>query len=235
MFLSKVTLKHGPKLFRFLKHRNGSDGYIAHQLLWDLFPNDGIKKRDFLFHKENNSELPLFYVVSDEKPLSNDALFVQTKFFSPQLVEGQKLAFTLSANPVVTRKTEGRIHSVKHNIWVDTKKTKKRELENSTGVFERTSSNLQKVKQACELASKEWLMQHGKQRCGFHLTEDDILIREVLDHRFYKKSKEPIRFTSIHYEGVLTVTNPIAFTKMLNEGLGKSKAFGCGLMLIRRV
>lgn len=224
MFLSKVTINQGPKLFELLKQKSGSDGYIAHQLLWGLFPNDGDKKRDFIFHKDDKNGLPSFLVISKEEPTSNDAISVQTKPFAPQLLEGQKLAFILVANPVVARKTEGKKNSVKHDVWMDAKKQAKVE-----------GLSVEKTVQFCEMKSKEWLISQGE-RAGFSLSKDSILIDGYQQNRFFKgKGKSPIRFSSIHYEGVLTVTNPKLFSTMLGEGLGKSKAFGCGLMLVRRL
>ena len=220
MYLSKVTLKHGPKMCELLSSKTGSDGYVAHQLLWDLFPNDGGKKRDFLFHKEEKRGLPCFLVVSEDQPVETDALSVQTKSYSPQLTEGQQLAFTLTANPVVARKTAGKNNSVKHDVWMDAKK--KAQEKNLEGFA---------LAQACETASKEWLIRQGE-RCGFHLTMDSVLVDGYQQNRFYK-GEDPIRYSTIHFEGVLTVTDPEAFTTMLGEGVGKSKAFGCGLMMVK--
>ena len=41
-------------------------------------------------------------------------------------------------------------------------------------------------------------------------------------------------FSTLDYEGVLTVTQVSDFLQVLNNGLGASKGFGCGLLLIRR-
>lgn len=224
MFFSKVTLKQGPKLFGFLSEKSGSDGYAAHQLLWDLFPNDGSKKRDFLFYKDDRNGLPSFFVVSQEKPVETEALSVQSKEYTPQLSEGDKLAFTLVGNPVIARKTEGKNHSVKHDVWMDAKKEAKEK-----------GFSPAEIRAACEDAAKEWLIRQGE-RTGFHCSEEYILIDGYQQNRFYKgKGKGPIRFSAVHYEGILTVTDPSAFTKMLAEGLGKSRAFGCGLMLVKRI
>ena len=50
----------------------------------------------------------------------------------------------------------------------------------------------------------------------------------------YKKGNK-IRYSTLDYRGILTVTEVVGFEKVLMEGIGKAKAFGCGLMLIRRV
>ncbi len=223
MFLTKVTFKRGPKLFELLKKKSGTDGYAVHQLLWNLFPNDGDKKRDFLFYKNDSNGLPSFLLVSKEQPLETEALSVETKKYSPQISEGQKLSFTLVANPVVSRKTEGKKNSLKHDVWMDAKKRAKK-----IGL---SGPSLHKE---CEKASKDWLIRQGN-RCGFTLTNDSVLVDGYMQNCFYKSPKgKPVRFSSVHYEGLLTVTDPELFVTMLGDGIGKSKAFGCGLMLVRR-
>jgi len=197
---------------------------MAHQILWDLFPNDGNKKRDFLFHKDEKGGIPQFLLVSGVMPVETDGVSVISKPYTPKLVEGQKLAFTLVANPVISRKVEGKKHSVKHDIWMDAKRQAK---ENG--------SNAATSIQACENASKLWLIRQGE-RYGFSLKETDMLIDGYIQNRFYKGRKaRPIQYSSIHYEGLLTVTDAVEFSKMLFSGIGRSKAFGCGLMLIRRI
>ena len=224
MFISSVILKRGPELFNLLKQKSGSDGYMAHQILWDLFPNDGDKKRDFLFHKDEKGGIPQFLLVSKTEPVETGGVAVISKSYIPQLIKGQKLAFSLVANPVVSRKVEGKKHSVKHDVWMDAKKQAKEDRANTVSIV-----------QACENASKSWLIRQGE-RCGFSLKETDVLIDGYIQYRFYKGRKAKlIQYSSIHYEGLLTVTDAEKFIKMLYTGIGRSKAFGCGLMLVRRI
>jgi CRISPR system Cascade subunit CasE len=44
-----------------------------------------------------------------------------------------------------------------------------------------------------------------------------------------------IALTTLDFEGVLEVVDPGSFLSSLLGGIGPAKAFGCGLMLIRRV
>jgi len=224
MYLSKVTLKNPPKLFAFLNKKSGTDGYASHQLLWSLFPNDGSKKRDFLFYKNDKSSLPDFLLVSKDEPKENDILLVYSKEYNPQLVVGQKLIFSLVANPVVARKAEGKKNSIKHDVWMDAKKQAlKRGL---------SGGNLRKF---CEGLSKDWLISQGK-KCGFELLLSEIVIDGYQQNRIYKgrKKTNKICFSSIAYRGRLRVSDTEKFVKMLGDGLGKSKAFGCGMMLVKR-
>lgn len=224
MYLSKVTVNRGPELFKILNSKIGSDGYKLHQLLWSLFPNDGSMKRDFLFSRDEGFDgLPTFMVMSKTKPEGNDALSVVTKEFNPTLAEGQELQFTLVANPVVARKTEGKRNSKKHDVWMDAKKSGKE--KGLAG---------EELEQYCTEAAKEWLIRQGE-RTGFKINSEDIIVDGYLQNKFSKfRGGRPIRYSSIRYSGKLTVTDPDKFIIMLGEGLGKSKSFGCGLMLVRR-
>ncbi len=222
MYLSKVVLKQSPKLFGFLSKRSGTDGYAAHQLLWGLFPNRGKKTRDFLYYKQEGGGLPFFLIISQDRPVENEALEVSTKDFLPKLNAGDRLAFSLQANPVISRK-EGE-KSIRHDVLMDVKyRLKEKNL------------SLAEINSASEKAAKEWLIAQGE-RTGFSCSLESISIDGYKKHSFYKKkSAVPIKFSSIRYEGILSVTDPEKFVDMLKKGLGKSKAFGCGLMLVRRI
>ena len=55
----------------------------------------------------------------------------------------------------------------------------------------------------------------------------------------YKQSKagkrdHNIRFSAVDFAGELIVSNPELFQIALLNGIGHAKAFGCGLLLVRR-
>jgi CRISPR system Cascade subunit CasE len=49
-----------------------------------------------------------------------------------------------------------------------------------------------------------------------------------------RKGEAPIRFSTLDFEGVLVVRDPARFIAKVATGFGPQKAFGCGLMLLRR-
>jgi CRISPR system Cascade subunit CasE len=49
-----------------------------------------------------------------------------------------------------------------------------------------------------------------------------------------RDGKAPITLSTLDFEGVLAVTDPPIFLAALASGFGRARAFGCGLMLIRR-
>src|SRR5690606_4818938 len=86
--------------------------YGLHQALWQLFSGEPGRERDFLFHQRREQPDTCF-VVSRRAPQLGQGWNIQAREYCPQLKSGQSLAFTLRANPTVTRVREGR-RSARH-------------------------------------------------------------------------------------------------------------------------
>lgn len=231
MFLSEVTVTgmdlQNPHLVLSIMD---DEKYRQHQWLWRLFRSE--EERKFLYRERiskqqidlgvyQRSSLPSFYVLSSVPPEDRDRnVTVRTKKFMPKLLEGDKLFFELKANPVVRKKREGHKHSQKCDVLMDAK---------------RHASDLETTWPAMEQSAKSWLVNQGKKR-GFLVDSNSIAVRQYEQHLLTKRGvSKPIKFSSVDYQGVLSVTNPELFVTELGKGFGSSKAFGCGLMLIRRV
>lgn len=279
MYLSKISLN--PSIAResqlglILKDRS----YSIHRLLWDLFKKD----ERFKFREESQKEqlggprnLPLYFVLSDSKPMQNSAIFtVESKPYKPKLSEGDQLAFRLRANPVVTKSverdspdqylaerskrdvkdknklTKKRIrHDVVMNAqsqWLkqgckerglsfEGKKgeLKKRLLAHEDFIGEKGRHDLERnLKETMDIAARNWLCERGP-KMGFDLTPSRLQATAYRWNALPEKGRNA-GFSSMDYEGVLTVTDVEKFLKQLYAGFGPSSAFGCGLMLIRRV
>jgi CRISPR system Cascade subunit CasE len=82
-------------------------------------------------------------------------------------------------------------------------------------------------------SQKEWLCKAASKN-GFVLESFDVVQTEW--KRFSKGSAR--RLVTIHmvtFAGILRVTDVAAFRKALTEGIGREKAYGCGLLTIARV
>ena len=83
-----------------------------------------------------------------------------------------------------------------------------------------------------EFHKREWLVKKAD-KCGFSLAENEFSIVETKLQRFYKENlKDSIRLSCTTFEGVLTVTDAEIFTSALIHGIGRGKAYGCGLMTV---
>lgn len=216
MFLSRVSLDL-TKLPSAMMHKwQVSRLYASHQWLWQLFTQQN--ERPFLFRHESTPQGERFYLLSDVAPVTEDALFsISTKPFTPQLVDGMTLVFALRANPVVTR------NGKRSDVLMDAKYQAKLQ-----GVDPGEFAARQRE------AAIVWLKAQGE-RWGFAIDPLEVNVVGQQRQCFARKSGErPITFTTVDFAGNLTVTNASLFMQTLKNGLGKSKAMGCGLMLIRR-
>ncbi|WP_280553586.1 type I-E CRISPR-associated protein Cas6/Cse3/CasE [Halomonas sp. 25-S5] len=232
MYLSRVRVDLNgltrETLFEILE----GGAYGAHQLLWRLFP-DLDAPRPFLFRQEMEEAdgtqgkipkgLPLFYVLSDREPVAMaDLLDVQSKPFAPTLEPGDRLAFRLRANPTVARRVPGARHSPRSDVLMTAKKP--------FPPGQRTSAD---CVHAMDQAARDWLVERSE-GFGFHLPVPPE-VGAYRQHALQKPGRrDAIQFSSVDYEGLLEVVDPGRLVETLARGIGRAKAFGCGLMLIRR-
>lgn len=208
------------------------NAYGNHQLLWKLFPDE--EGRPFLFRQEEERDtpsvaeqprgLPLFYVLSRSEPQDVPGLLAcESKPFDPQLRAGQHLGFRLRANPVVARREEGRKNSRHHDVLMDAKKQAR-----SEGVEDRTV-----IQERMDEAARAWLQDEGRaDRNGYRM----VAAPQVSGYRQHnsRRKEKHIRFSAVDFEGILEVTEPERFLRCLAEGIGRARAFGCGMWMIRR-
>lgn len=224
MYLSKInmfdSLRGREELVRL--GRNGS--YAAHQLLWKLFSE--ADEREFLFREDQGVDgLPEFYVLSRQVPDAITQLFkIQTKKFQPKIASGDRLAYTLRVNPTVCVKNESG-QRLRHDVLMHAKRqAKEGGINNSLVLREKMNQSAQ-----------AWFADERRlNRWGIQL---DMLpdVECYTQHQVTNGKGRKIHFSSVDLQGILTVTEPQDFISTLFCGIGKAKAFGCGLMLIRRV
>jgi len=80
---------------------------------------------------------------------------------------------------------------------------------------------------------QSWLTSRAESG-GFE--SESLLVDGYRVHEFKKSADaKPIRHATCDLEGILKVADPHQFLDLVYRGLGPSKAFGCGLFLLRRV
>ena len=222
MYFSRVTLKINQLPYVMQQKMRNLGPYAIHQWLWQLFPNQ--EKRTFLFREERIGKGYQYYLLSEVAPLSNHQFFlIETKPYQPKLTTGMRLFFSLRANPVVFKngKRSDVLMNAKYPI-------RKQELKIETN----------EIKLRQNQAAINWLIKQSETK-GFSLstTNDQQVNCAVISYvqqQFIKKSDlKPIIYSSVDYQGVLTVTDAELFLNTIYQGIGKSKGFGCGLFLIK--
>lgn len=134
--------------------------------------------------------------------------------FLDRLNAGDRWAFRLTANPV---------HSVRNKDGVPTKATAHIGPRNQM----------------------RWLLQR-QQTAGFAIAQKPTATGDELDRHqlivhsrrelsFKKKGAgKPVTLVTVTYDGRLEITDPDAFRRALTHGIGKAKAYGCGLMTLAK-
>ncbi|RZB36816.1 MAG: CRISPR system Cascade subunit CasE [Desulfobacteraceae bacterium Eth-SRB2] len=95
------------------------------------------------------------------------------------------------------------------------------------------------IKAIVDDALEKWMIRQGEMH-GFSLAKDDNNQYKLQNSAYHwhsiKADKEKKSgFSSVDFLGDLEITDVEKFTKALFGGIGRAKAFGCGLMLVRRI
>jgi CRISPR system Cascade subunit CasE len=230
MYFSVITPAENSR--RQAAYELAQSPYAEHQWLWQFFPSGEEQRRDFIFRRHALAQIPHFYVVSKRAPTAfSDAWQIQSRLYDPQLKVGQRLSFQLCANPVVTRKSESG-KSQRHDVVMQAKRQKLAEHGLSLDAKWRSLPDQDSKPLLYELVQEscmDWL----KTRAGNH--GFTVTAAAVDAYQQNRAGKRDIRFSSVEFSGELAVSDPTLFQRVLFNGLGHAKAFGCGLFLVKRM
>ncbi|PTV94069.1 CRISPR system Cascade subunit CasE [Rhodobacter aestuarii] len=219
LYLSQVSLARSPSAQALapllMPSAEGLRRSAAHNLLWSLFADGTDRRRDFLWREEAAGK---FLVLSARAPLQTD-LFTQHRIkpFAPALTEGTKLEFSLRANATRMKRGGARVDVVMdalHTLPKDARAEERMALAQTEGMA--------------------WLSRQGE-KAGFKLLQaqaEDYSVEVLEGHRGPRKGQP--QFGILDLTGHIEITDPAAFLAQVSQGFGRAKAFGCGLMLIRR-
>lgn len=228
LFLTRVTLRRDVPIAAlravFLPDEQEKKTMVGHQLMWTLFADSPERKRDFLWREAGDGR---FYTLSERPPQDTHGVFHidPPKPFAPALNAGERLRFSLRANATVSHRAEAGKRGKPADVVMDALYTVPKGKERA-----------ESRSRAIQEAGLAWLARQAEKN-GFSVGDDGgVSAVSVigysamrLDHR-----RSDMKIGVLEYEGELTVTEPQSFISAIGQGLGRAKAFGCGLMLIRR-
>ena len=198
-------------------HRLGA----AHSLVWALFADGPERRRDFLWREMRPGE---FLILAARRPADPHKLFaLECKPFAPALRPGQRLRFDLRANPVIAVPDPEKPGQRGRRSDVVMQKLFRIAPGERAGAREAVVRD----------AGASWLARKGE-AAGFAIDSDRLYIDGYDQVRIPRDGACAIVFSTLAFQGVLTVHDPSRFLASLARGYGAAKAFGCGLMLIRR-
>lgn len=205
-YFSRVRIR--PEAGAYALRPLAAGNYGLHQLLWQLYPDDA----QFLFREADRGSFVMVSSAVPDPDRPKTRLFeVESKPYQPMLRAGDTLAFDLRACAAVCR--DGR----RHDIVQDARKR---------------GDTRSRLEIAQELGGA-WLARKG-QAHGFDLLHATVNGYEQ-HQAMQQRSGREVRFSTLDFQGVLRVTDPSNMVEALTHGVGRAKAFGAGLMLVRRL
>jgi CRISPR system Cascade subunit CasE len=220
MFLSRVSLTHPATSDPGLWWRMFENPYHFHQEVWALFGDGPARRRDFLYRLDREGREPRIFCLSEREPrAAHPAFRVESKRFAPVLRAGERLHFSLRANPVVSRQ------GARHDVVMDAKWDLK-----ARGV---PPSERPSVAQIAQERGTAWLLERAPKH-GFAVEPTAVRVDRYEVLELTKTGGTRVRLGTCDFAGTLTVTDPEALLLALRQGIGPAKGFGCGLLLCKR-
>lgn len=253
-FFSRIQLDvQHPQAKQAVQRSLTANAYHDHQWFWrEFFPAERGAERDYIFRRIDASaadQAPVYYVVSRREPkLGNAAWRLDCRPYAPCIEAGSVLGFDLRANPIV-RQWPGK----------DDRKTNAQGKRKPGKVTQFDVVMHEKKRLLAERGLQHWKDWHGSDRpvlyelvhriCvewlngqapnhGFRLAQPAAKL-QVDGYRRHmlqgKEHRKDIVLSTVDFQGVLEVTDTDKFARTLLSGIGHGKAFGCGLLLVRRI
>ncbi|GHU05196.1 type I-E CRISPR-associated protein Cas6/Cse3/CasE [Alphaproteobacteria bacterium] len=78
----------------------------------------------------------------------------------------------------------------------------------------------------------QWFCERAEASWGFQADAERLQIDAVDVLRFTDKNRHPVTLAQAHLQGLLSVTDRGSFQRSFGQGIGRARAFGCGLLQI---
>jgi CRISPR system Cascade subunit CasE len=204
--------------FRLADERGLIDSYAWHQALWDCFPNEPDKKRDFLTRIDEHQGYFSAWLLAQSEPVlpswCSEHMY-RIRKIAPTFLTHRFYAFDLRANPIhaqVQRDENGR------------------PLLKSNG--KRKSSKRVPITDEYELRS--WLERKASTG-GFRIDDSHPVEIGCVTENYFSQKGNKAWHGGVQFRGTLEVTDQKLFEETYYSGIGGAKGFGFGLLLLAPV
>lgn len=206
--------------------RRSTAPYLVHQAVADLFGDRADRGYLYRVTGESPGEREVL-ILSHTPPIAPEeagspehrrATAVQSKPFAPSLSPGQLLDYEIRVNATRVRRgpeldRRGKLRQHRHDVWEI--------VWNQDRETERTPHEVY----------GEWLA-HQLQGVA-DVLDTRITERGEVEARRGDRGDVP-RFVTTNLIGTLRIQDPASFMEAVAKGIGRAKAFGCGLLCISR-
>ncbi len=204
---------------------------VAHRLLWTLMPRElQVAEREqaraaFLWREGEQDGG--FYILGPHPRLDSALLHVETTAWRPALQPGDRLAFDLRVNATIDRKVGAQGHGRRASLRSDLVLDAIRKAESETGASRAA------IRRPTAVRALDSWMKTQADRNGFRV-EGDCELMAYRTLSLTRRGRQPAPIGVADLRGVLVVQDPVVFAAKVARGFGRAKAFGCGLLLLRR-
>lgn len=180
--------------------------YRFHKILWEAMGNKNESKRPFLFRTTQEDDIDGVVIIcqADRIPSAVPGMEVVETYgeaYPSNIEAGDIMRFRVVANPIKCKPDEsGRLNKKNEVKKVRIPLVGRKDLEEWIG---------RKLSEAAEI--------------------DKLYINALPPLHFMKKGMVG-KIQRVAYYGTLVVRNPEALRKLLDDGVGPEKAFGCGML-----
>ena len=217
----------------FIPFQKPKDIYKIHQ---ELLKSLNSQQQRYLYRVEQykagyGAEILMQSITEPQTTAS--AKILATRDYTFTLTENQQLRFLLVANPVKTIRDEnGRKHLDKDGNIRLNKKTGKQVIKPCRVPL------LDELEQMHWLKNKEIKIgeaENDKIKLHDVVYINELIVNPSIPLYFHKKETGGGKIVPVTFEGVLTVQKPNELQKIIKQGIGSAKAFGCGLLSIAKI
>ena len=81
-------------------------------------------------------------------------------------------------------------------------------------------------------AVAQWFRERAEASWGFQVSAQNLQVDSIDVLQFKDKKHRPVTIAQAHVQGVLRVTDKEVFANSFAKGIGRARAYGCGLLQI---
>lgn len=186
-----------------------TDDYSIHRVVYSLFPEEDKERNRILYvDKGVRKDHRVLWILSQTEPQISFGEF-ETRSVSEDFLNHKCYAFEILLNPVKKSKEKGKLVAIR--IPPKTK--------DDENIRERAKELL------------DWFFRKAREN-GFEPDPNRLRFLVKPTQTFSQKNKpdQTVTHNKVLFSGTLTVTDPERFRSAFENGIGKAKAFGFGLL-----
>jgi len=194
-----------------------------HDLVWTLFSDGPERDRDFVFRMDEEAGRPVVTAYAPRPPSEEARRLwdVWHKPFVPQLYPGDRLRFSVRVNPV-KQNGNARVDEV-YDAFDARRKA-------AQAADEALPDRLEVAREI----GFAWLERRAT-AFGLKFDAETLAAEAYRTETIRRRGGKSFTLSVLDLTGSAEVVDPQRLTTALPAGIGKGKAYGCGLMLVARV